>query len=220
MKKNGFVYKNSLSIVFTIIFLITIVGQALTGWKEYNQEREQDHYPPVELTTYLGSGHFMQATFENWESEFLQMYLFVVLTVFLRQVGSSESKKINGEEEVDREPNPRRKNAPAAVKRGGWVLAFYRYSLSYVLLLLFLISFYFHFLGSYRDNNEELTRKGLPTDTVLQYFGEPRFWFESFQNYQSEFLSIVAIVLLSIYLRHQGSPQSKPVDAPHMETGE
>jgi hypothetical protein len=220
MKKNGFVYKNSLSIVFGIIFLITIVGQSLTGWKEYNQEREQDKYPPVELTAYFSSGHFIQATFENWESEFLQMYLFVVLTVFLRQVGSSESKKINGKEEVDREPNPRKKNAPWPVSRGGLLLAVYRHSLSYVLLLLFLVSFFFHFVGSLMANNEQLVRRGQPTETALQYFGEPRFWFESFQNYQSEFLSIVAIVLLSIFLRHQGSPQSKPVDAPHMETGE
>jgi hypothetical protein len=220
MKKSGFVYKNSLTIVFSIIFLITIVGQALTGWKEYNHEREDDHYPPVELTSYLSSGHFLQATFENWESEFLQMYLFVVLTVFLRQIGSSESKQINGEEEVDREPNPRKKNAPWPVKRGGIMLAIYKYSLSYSLLLLFLFSFFMHFIGSFMANNEELVRKGQPKDTVIQYFGEPRFWFESFQNYQSEFLSIVAIVVLSIYLRHQGSPQSKPVDAPHMETGE
>lgn len=220
MNKSGFIYKNSLTIVFSIIFLLTIAGQAFTGWKEYNQEREQDKYPAVQLTTYLTSGHFIQATFENWESEFLQMYLFVVLTVFLRQKGSSESKKLSGDEDVDREPSARRRNAPWPVKKGGIILGLYRYSLSYVLLILFLISFTLHFRGSWMDNNEEMMRKGLPTDTLLQYFGEPRFWFESFQNYQSEFLSIVAIVVLSIYLRHQGSPQSKPVDAPNMETGE
>ena len=220
MNKNGFVYKNSLTIVFLVVFLISLIAQAYYGWLVYNEDRSMDQFPPVMLTTYLTSGHFIQATFENWESEFLQMYLFVVLTVFLRQKGSSESKKLSGEEEVDRKPDPHKDDAPWPVKSGGFILTLYKYSLSLALLLLFLISFFFHFKGSLMDNNEELMRKGLSTGTAIQYVVNPRFWFESFQNFQSEFLSIVAIVVLSIYLRHKGSPQSKPVDAPNMETGE
>ncbi len=220
MRKKGFFYKNSLTIVFSVLFVLAIVGQALTGWKEYNQERELDHYPSVVVSSYLTSGHFIQATFENWESEFLQMYLFVVLTVFLRQKGSSESKELSGIAEVDKEPDPKKRNVPWPVKKGGIVLTVYKYSLSLILLLLFFISCGLHFKGSLMDNNEELIRNGKPVITAFQYLGEPRFWFESFQNFQSEFLSIVAIVLLSIYFRHQGSPQSKPVDAPNMQTGE
>ncbi|HAH23233.1 MAG TPA: hypothetical protein DCL77_05650, partial [Prolixibacteraceae bacterium] len=162
----------------------------------------------------------MEAIFENWESEFLQMALFVVLTIFLQQKGSSESKDFNKKEEVDREPSPKRKNAPWPVRKGGWILAIYSYSLSIAFTLLFVISFVLHLYGSLKDENEQLLMKSKPPVTALTYLGDTRFWFESFQNWQSEFLSVFAIVILSIYLRQKGSPQSKPVDAPNMETGE
>ena len=173
----------------------------------------------MSMRSYFSSGHFIQATFENWESEFLQMALFVVLTVSLRQRGSSESKKFE-EEEVDREPSARRKDAPGPVYKGGVLLKFYKHSLSIVLALLFVISFILHFYGSLKDENEHLAMKGLPAEGINSYITSARFWFESFQNWQSEFLSVFAIVFLSIFLREKGSPQSKPVDAPHSETGE
>jgi hypothetical protein len=210
---------NSLSIVFVVLFFIALVGQFYTGFNEHNKEREEEHYPPISMLTYCSSGHFIQATFENWESEFLQMALFVVLTVSLRQKGSSESKKFE-KEEVDREPSARRKNAPWPVYKGGFILKLYNHSLSIVLTLLFLVSFILHFHGSLMDENEKLALKGLPTETISEYLKSARFWFESFQNWQSEFLSVFAIVVLSIYLREKGSAQSKPVDAPHSETGE
>jgi hypothetical protein len=171
------------------------------------------------MTTYLQSGHFIQSTFENWESEFLQMALFVVLTISLRQKGSSESKKMDAEEEVDREPSPGR-DAPWPVRAGGWILAVYKHSLTIVLLLLFLLSFMMHLYGSLKDENEQLATKGYPPETFSKYIADGRFWFESFQNWQSEFLSVFAIVVLSIFLRQKGSPQSKPVDASNDETGE
>ena len=211
---------NSLSIVFLFLFLIAILGQIVTGWKEYNKEREEDQQPAVGISQYLVSGHFLQATFENWESEFLQMGLFVLLTIPLRQKGSSESKKCEGEEEVDREPFPARKRAPWPVRHGGIVLKIYKHSLSIALFLLFLISIIIHLYGSLKDENEQLSRKGLPAETWNHFIGDSRFWFESFQNWQSEFLSVFAIVVLSIFLRQKGSPQSKPVDAPNLETGE
>jgi hypothetical protein len=120
---------------------------------------------------------------------------------------------------VDREPNPRRKNAPWPVKKGGLVLAIYKHSLCYTLSFLFLLSFVLHWYGSLKDYNEEQLLKRKSTETAMQYLGNSRFWFESFQNWESEFLSIFAIVILSVFLREQGSPQSKPVDAPHDETG-
>ena len=219
MVMNKFWKNNSLSIVFFVLFLFALAGQVYTGFKEHNKEREEDGKPPVELSTYLGSGHFLQATFENWESEFLQMALFVVLTVSLRQKGSSESKKFEPEE-VDREPDQDKEDAPWAVKKGGIVLSLYKKSLSIVLFLLFIISFFLHLYGSMKDENEQLLSKGLPTETMFAHMGSARFWFESFQNWQSEFLSVFSIVILSIFLRQVGSPQSKPVDAANSETGE
>jgi hypothetical protein len=118
-----FLKNNGLSITFLLLFLISLAGQVITGFHEYNKQREEEEdVPPVGLSAYLRSGHFIQATFENWESEFLQMGLFVVLTISLYQKGSSESKNF-GAEEVDREPSPRRKNVPWPVKKGGIVLA-------------------------------------------------------------------------------------------------
>ena len=148
------------------------------------------------------------------------MALFIILTISLRQKGSSESKGFSGKEEVDREPNPKRKDAPGAVRYGGIVLSIYKHSLSIALLLLFLVSFLIHLHGSLKDENEQLLQMGKPTSTVSQYISDSRFWFESFQNWQSEFLSVFALVVLSIFLRQKGSSQSKPVDAPNSETGE
>lgn len=213
-----FIKNNSLSLVFFLLFLISIGGQAITGWKENNKERVKDHIPAQSLTQYFSSGHFIQATFENWESEFLQMALFVMLTIWLRQKGSSESKKVDGDPKLDKEPSPRKKNAPWPVRRGGWVLLLYKNSLSIALLLLFISSFILHFYGSLKNENEELARDHLPLQSWGQYLQSSRFWFESFQNWQSEFLSVFAIVTLSVFLRQQGSPQSKPVDAPDYET--
>ena len=191
----------------------------VTGLKEHNQEMQQEGGQQLMMSQYIFSGHFLQSTFENWESEFLQMAMFVILSMFLYQKGSSESKDPDKEEEVDREPNPRRRNAPWPVKKGGLVLAIYKHSLCYALTIIFLLSFLLHWYGSLKDYNEEQILKQQPTETAMQYLGNSRMWFESFQNWQSEFLSVFAIVILSIFLREQGSPQSKPVDAPNSETG-
>src|SRR3990170_2905721 len=211
---------NSLSIAFFILFLLSLIGQAITGLKQHNEEMREMGGQEVAMSQYLTSGHFLQATFENWESEFLQMALFLILSMFLYQKGSSESKDPDKEEEVDREPNPRRKNVPWPVKKGGLILAIYKHSLCYALTFLFILSFLFHWYGSLKDFNEEQRLKGKPTESASEYLSNSRFWFESFQNWESEFLSIFAIVVLSIFLREQGSPQSKPVDAPHSQTGE
>jgi hypothetical protein len=209
---------NGLTIVFSLLFMIALVGQAVTGMKQHNQEMEDEGGQTVSMAQYLTSGHFLQATFENWESEFLQMALFVFLTMFLYQKGSSESKDPDGKEEVDREPNPKRKGAPWAVRKGGWVLGIYKHSLCYTLTLFFLLSFLLHWFGSLKDFNQEQFLKGKPQETAMQYLGNSRLWFESFQNWESEFLSVIAVVTLSIFLRQKGSPQSKPVDAPNSET--
>lgn len=217
MKK--FIRNNSLSLVFILFFLGSLVLQTVTGLKEHNQEVVQDGGQAVGLGQYLLSGHFLQATFENWESEFLQMAMFLFFSRCLYQKGSSESKDPDEEEEVDREPDPRRKDAPGPVKKGGLILGVYKHSLLYAFVLLFLVSFAVHWYGSMKDYNQEQLLKGLPTETSLQYLANSRLWFESFQNWQSEFLSVFSLVMLSVFLREKGSPQSKPVDAPYAETG-
>lgn len=215
-----FFKNNSLSIVFTLMFFLSLWGQAVTGFKEHNQEIKEMGGAQISFSKYLTSGHFFQATFENWESEFLQMALFVVLTIFLYQKGSAESKDPDKKEPSDKEPDPKKKDAPWAVRQGGLILAVYKHSLSIALFLLFLLSFIAHWYGSMKDYNEEELLKGGAAQTALQYIGNPRFWFESFQNWQSEFLSVLAIVTLSIFLRQKGSAQSKPVDEKNSKTGD
>src|SRR5438128_6663904 len=116
---------NSLSLVFFIIFLITLVGQTITGFKVYNNELREEGGQSVSIRQYFSSGHFIEATFENWESEFLQMALFIVLSAFLFQKGSSESKDPDGRNATDKEPDPKRKGAPWQVKKGGFILLLY-----------------------------------------------------------------------------------------------
>ncbi len=215
-----FFRNNGLSLVFIALFVAALIGQIYFGWEEHNSELLEEGGRAIELLAYLNSGHFLQSTFENWESEFLQMALFVWFTIFLYQKGSSESKKFDGSDSVDREPNTDKKDAPWPVKKGGWILQLYKHSLTVSLVVLFVISFVVHFYGSLKDENQHQLLKGLPPESASAYLGNSRFWFESFQNWQSEFLSMFAIVVLSIYLRQKGSPQSKPVDAPHDETGE
>ena len=216
-KKDNFFYRNGLSIVVLTFMIIAFTGQFFTGWDEKNNELKKENRSGLSLLQYAKSGHFIQATFENWESEFLQMALYVLLTVSLRQKGSAESKKLHEKEEVDRAPRKHAK-APWPVKKGGMWLRLYSHSLSIAFILLFILSFLMHFYGSLKDHNAEQLMMNLPPDDWQTYIGQSRFWFESFQNWQSEFLAVASIVLLSIWLREKGSPESKPVDAPHSET--
>jgi len=220
MKRAGFLKRNGLSIVFLLLMIVSLTGQIYTGWKVHNEFLNNYGKESISIGKYLSSGHFLQATFENWESEFFQMALFVLLTIFLKQEGSSESRPIENSNRDKRGELKSVKNTPWPVKKGGIALLLYKNSLSIVLILLFLISFSLHWLGSYLDFNEQQTLEGKPLTDYLSYLGSSKFWFESFQNWQSEFLSIFAIIFLSIYLRQAGSPQSKKVNAPHFETGE
>lgn len=210
---------NGLSLAFILLFFISLTGQLYTGLKTYNNEMKEEGGRQVNLGAYFSTGHFMEATFENWESEFLQMGLFVIASIFLYQKGSSESKDPDKAEEVDNEPNISKKYAPWPVKKGGIILMLYKNSLSLAFFFLFLFSFLLHWYGSMKDFNEMQLLKGKAPESAWEYLGNARFWFESFQNWQSEFLSILAIVILSIYLRQKGSPQSKAVDATFKETG-
>jgi hypothetical protein len=208
-----------LSVVLFGLFFLTIAGQSVAGLREYNQDRREHKTSAVSYGSYLGSGHFVEGVFENWESEFLQMSSYVLLTIWLRQRGSAESKKISGEEDVDKDPrNSARQKAPWPVKKGGWVLRLYENSLSLAFVALFLLSFFLHAVGGTSEMNREEAAHGSPPISTMSYVQTSRFWYESLQNWQSEFLATGAIVLLSVFLRQRGSPESKPVDSPHSET--
>jgi hypothetical protein len=215
-----FLWENSLSLVLLALFLGTIIGQVAAGLRTHNQEEREHNQPTLGLGEYLTSGAFVEATAENWESEFLQMGMFIVLTVFLRQKGSAESKKLKGEEKVDEDPRGHADDpdAPWPVKKGGFVLWLYSHSLAIAFLLLFLVSFLAHAWGGARDYSEEQLSHGGEAVGTWGYMATSRFWFESFQNWQSEFLSIAAMVILTIWLREWGSPESKPVASPHAKT--
>jgi hypothetical protein len=213
---------NGLSIVLVVLFLGCLFGHSVAGWKEYNDEQEEHGQPQVTYGRYLRTSDFGESVFENWESEFLQMAMYVLLTVFLQQKGSSESKDFDKKNEIDEDPNEHRHDpqAPAPVRKGGFALALYRHSLSLAFFALFLISFIGHAISGAAKHNQEAAEHGSSeTVTTIGYMEEPSFWYESFQNWQSEFLAVLAIVVLSIWLRQYGSPESKPVHAAHSETG-
>lgn len=212
---------NGLSIVLVSLFLIFWIGQSVAGHREHNSEQRQHGEPEVGYVSYLKSAHFWEATAENWESEFFQMFGYVILTAFLYQKGSSESKKPGETEPVDRDPRRhKRPDSPWPVRRGGLVLKLYENSLSLAFLLFFLVSITMHAVAGAAVYNDDQAAHGQTEQlSFLQYAGTSRFWFESFQNWQSEFLAIGAMVVLSIFLRQRGSPESKPVDRPHHDTG-
>jgi len=213
---------NGLSIVLFGIFLATLVGQSITGFLVYNDEQRDHQQAEVAFRTYLTSGHFVEAVFENWESEFLQDAAYVMLTVYLFQRGSSESKDPDADEAVDAYPLDAQDDpdAPWPVRRGGPWLKLYENSLFLVFVGLFVAAFVLHALGGAAEYNREQLLHGGETVSALQYMGTSQFWFESFQNWQSEFLALLSIVLFSIVLRQRGSPESKPVASPHSKTGE
>ncbi len=214
-------YEHSLSIAMFGLFFLCLAGQIVAGYHEYNLDQQEHGQPAVGYGAYLGSGHFIEAVFENWESEFLQMGMYVLLTVSLRQKGSAESKQLDGEEPVDADPREAQHDpkAPWPVRRGGWVLKLYEHSLSSALLLFFLLSLALHAFGGAREYSQEQIEHGGQPASTIEYLRSSRFWFESLQNWQSEFLSVGALVVLSIALRERGSPESKAVAAPYSQTG-
>ena len=222
MRLRGFVRRNGLGIVvLTIFVLVWLVGQTSAGLRTFNAEQRENGKAEVSFGQYLGTSHFGEATFENWESEFLQMGMYVVLTVKLRQRGSAESKPLDEPAAQDEDPRTHADDpgVPWPVRRGGLWLRLYENSLSLALLTLFLASFVLHAWTGSREFNNDQAQGSSDHVSLWGYLGRAQFWFESLQNWQSEFLAVAAIVLLSIFLRQRGSPESKPVHVPLWETG-
>jgi hypothetical protein len=203
---------HSLTLALLALFIFSMGAMLVTGWLAHNETLASHQAPPISLFAYLGSGDFLSALFENWESEFLQMATYVILTAFLVQRGSAESRDPDGNDEPPE---------PADVRIAGSRLlgTLWSYSLGIVLGLIFVLSFAAHLHASARAANEEAALHGGPTTDLLTHLGDMRFWFESFQNWQSEFLATAALVVLSIFLRFRGSPESKRLDETIADTG-
>ncbi len=219
--RRGFFRNNSLPLVCFALFAIFVVGVLFTGFREHNVEQKEHEQPELSLGEYATSGAFWEALTENWESEYLQMAAYVVLTVFLIQKGSSESKHPGARtEDFDRDPRlaAKRGNVPWPVRRGGIWLRFYENSLFLVFMALFVASLALHAVTGARAFNSEQQAHGEPSVSAVEYARTSQFWFESFQNWQSEFLAVGSLALFTVWLRQRGSPESKPVDAPHSET--
>lgn len=211
---------NSLSIVMFSLFALFLLGQIVSGYQVKLDDLRTHGAGSIDLASYLLTGHFIEATFENWESEFLQMGALVILSVGLYQRGSPESKDPEADEEVDREPDRSRPGAPWPVKVGGGLQRVYENSLGLALLGLFALSLVLHAVGGVDEYNIQQLAHGGTGVTAVQFMGTADFWFQSMQNWQSEFLSVGALVVLTVFLRQRGSPDSKPVDESHGSTGE
>jgi hypothetical protein len=201
--------ENALSLVlFGMFFTTFLFGQSLAGHREYNSEQRDHGGQAISYTRYLTTAHFGEATFENWESEFLQMGFYVLLTAYLVQKGSSESKKLDEPEDVDEDPREAKvtSSTPWPVRAGGAVLWVYERSLTIAMFALFFASFFLHAATGAREYNADQAEHGGPGVSVLGYMTTSRFWFESMQNWQSEFLAVGAIVVLSIFCASVGHP--------------
>jgi uncharacterized protein DUF6766 len=201
------------------LFVVFLVGMAITGWHVANEELVEHGGAAETFTQFLASGDFAEAVFENWESEFLQMGAYVVLTVFLFQKGSAESKQFEDapqdEDPAEHADDP---GAPWPVRHGGIALALYQNSMLILFALLFALSFVAHAISGAAAYSEEQELHGQPGVTAMEYLGTSQFWFESFQNWQSEFMVVAVLAGAAVYLRQRGSSESKPVATPHSES--
>jgi hypothetical protein len=218
-----FVRESSLSIAFGLLFLAALVGQAVAGWKQVNAEQVAEGLGTVTLPQYLTSADFAVDVAENWQSEYLQFLLYLLLTVWLLQKGSPESKELN---RAGRESPKEQKIGPYATEDsprwarvGGWRTSVYSSSLALVMAAIFLASWLVQSIAGWAAYNEtRLQRLQDPTGWSA-YLVNADFWARTLQNWQSEFLAVGSMAVLSIYLRQRGSPESKPVGQPHHSTG-
>jgi len=223
-KEYNFLRANALTLAFGAVFLATLVGQALSGAADFNAQQIADGLEPVSLLDYVTSSSFGVDVMENWQSEYLQFFLYIFATVWLVQRGSSESKK-PGEEgpESDKEQKIGRhadEDSPLWARTGGLRTAVFARSLGLLMGTLFVLTWAASSVAGWAAyNGEQLGQREDPV-SYLGYLGAADFWNRSFQNWQSEMLAVGSMAIFSVYLRQRGSPESKPVGAPHAVTGE
>jgi hypothetical protein len=218
----SFLRDNGLGLFFGGLFLAALVGQAIAGHAAYNNEQLAHGGDAIALGRYLTSSSFGQAVMENWQSEYLQFLLFITVTVWLVQRGSPESKPVGREGgESDREQRVgehAKPTSPLWARLGGWRTAIYSNSLLIVMGLIFLGSWFAQSVTGWTDYNAQQLDHQEQAISWLGYIGSAEFWEATLQNWQSEFLAVGSMVVLSIFLRQRGSPESKPVGTPHSET--
>jgi hypothetical protein len=218
-----FVRENSLGLVFGLLFLIVLIGQAFAGLADFNRMQLSEGLPEVSLGRYLTSASFGTDVAENWQSEYLQFFLYTFQTDWLLQKGSPESKSLD---EVGLESDEDQKvgryateESPKWARTPGWRLSLFSNSLGLVMGLIFLASWVAQSVAGVAAYNEEQLGELQDPVSWAQYLREPDFWNRTLQNWQSELLAVASIAILAIYLRQRGSPQSKPVGAAHTTTG-
>ena len=213
---------HALSLFFGVLFLASLVGQSLFGLAEHNEQQASHGAPPVSYLEFIASSEVIVDVAENWQSEYLQFFVFIIATIWLVQKGSTESKQ-PGDDGIGTDKEQligryARNNSPSWAKAGGWREVVYSNSLLLVMGAIFVLSWLAQALAGTVVYNQEQTEHGQPTVDWLGYVASPDFWNRTLQNWQSEFLAVGSMVAFTIYLRQRGSPQSKPVGTPHRET--
>jgi hypothetical protein len=218
-----FAFENGLSLFFLTIFVGTLVAQSFAGQHAYNAEQGEHGADPASWWEYVTSAHFGGAVMENWQSEFLQFTLFIGATIWLVQKGSNESKRLEDEGgetlEQQRIGSYAPKRAPAWAKPNDWRTRIYENSLLIVMTTIFFATWLAQSLNNWRQFNEDQREHDSATISWGSYLVNADFWERTLQNWQSEFLAVGTMAVFTIYLRQRGSPESKPVGAPHDETG-
>ena len=224
-----FLRNSGLAWFFLFLFAASLVGQALAGHAQYNDE-EVAHAAlldeqPEELTfgRYVVSSHFWQAVMENWQSEYLQFTVFLIATIWFVQRGSAESKKVDdlgrGSDEEQKVGEHADASSPKWARVKGARLFLYENSLFILMLTIWLASWFGQSVAGWSEYNAEAREHAEGTVGWWGYLGTSDFWNTTLQNWQSEFLAVGSMAVLAIYLRQRGSPESKPVGAPHEATG-
>jgi hypothetical protein len=218
-----FIKNNSLSLFFGLIFLAALAGQAFSGWHQFNNDQIANNLALISFGRYLTSADFVADVAENWQSEYLQFLLYIAATVWFLQKGSPESKepgKSGLESDEDQKVGEHADaDSPAWAKAGGARTLVFSWSLTTVMGLIFLASWYAQSLGGWAAFNETRLQQLQDPLAWHQYLTNSDFWSRTLQNWQSEFLAVGSMAVLSIYLRQRGSPESKPVGEAHSSTG-
>jgi hypothetical protein len=218
-----FLRENSLSLLFLVLLLVSVLGQSFAGQHDYNAEQVEHGAQAISWSSYAASSAFWSAVMENWQSEFLQFSFFIAATIWLVQKGSAESKELENrglesdqQQKVGGYAPP---DAPRWAKVGGWRTRIYSHSLLIVMTAIFFLTWTAQSITSWNVFNEDQREHGEAAIAWSTYLRDPDFWEQTLQNWQSEFLAVGTMAVFTIYLRQRGSPESKPVGAPHSETG-